>query len=316
MAETKTIAVIGATGAQGGGLVQAILADAGGGFAVRAITRKPDSDKAQALAAAGAEVVAGDSDDTASLERAFAGAHGAFCVTNFWEHFSPERELAQAANLARAAKATGVAHVVWSTLEDTRTWVPLDDDRVPTLQDKYKVPHFDAKGEADAIFRDESAPTTFLRAAFYWDNFIHFGMAPREAEDGTLALALPLGGARLPGIAAGDIGGCAYGIFERGPAMAGQYVGIAGDILTGPEMAAAFAHALDRTVTFSDIPFEVYRGLGFAGADDLANMFQVQALFEEAFCKNRDVAQSRALNPELSSFDAWLADNASKIPIE
>jgi uncharacterized protein YbjT (DUF2867 family) len=94
MAETKTIAVIGATGAQGGGLVEAILADATGAFAARAITRKPDSEKAQALAAAGAEVVAGDSDAAASLECAFTGAHGAFCVTNFWEHHSPERELA------------------------------------------------------------------------------------------------------------------------------------------------------------------------------------------------------------------------------
>ena len=150
MADKKIIAVIGATGAQGGGLVQAILADPAGGFAARAITRKPDSDQGRALAAAGAEVVAGDSDDVASLERAFAGADGAFCVTNFWEHGSPERELGQAANLARAAKAAGVAHVVWSTLEDTRTWVPLDDDRVPTLRGKYKVPHFDAKGEADA----------------------------------------------------------------------------------------------------------------------------------------------------------------------
>ena len=315
MADTKIIAVVGATGAQGGGLVEAILADTGAGFAARAITRKPDSDKAQALAAAGAEVVAGDSDDAASLERAFTGAHGAFCVTNFWEHGSPERELAQAANQARAAKAAGIAHVVWSTLEDMRTLMPLDDDRVPTLRGKYKVPHFDAKGEADAIFRDESAPTTFLRSSFYWDNFLHLGMGPRRAEDGTLTLALPLGGAKLPGIAAKDIGRCAYGIFKRGPSMAGRYVGIAGDVLSGPEMAAAFTRVLDRTVTFSDIPFEVYRGLGFPGADDLGNMFQVQALCEEAFLEHRDVALSRALNPELSSFDAWLKENAERIPI-
>jgi hypothetical protein len=98
--------------------------------------------------------------------------------------------------------------------------------------------------------------------------------------------------------------------------MAGRYVGVAGDVLTGPQMAAAFTRALGRTVTFSDIPFDVYRGLGFPGADDLGNMFQVQALFEEEFCEHRDVAQARALNPELSSFDAWLADNASRIPIE
>ena len=120
MADKKIIAVVGATGAQGGGLVRAILADRNGEFRVRALTRNPDSDKARALAAAGAELVRADLDDQASLERAFAGAHGVFALTNFWEHFSPEKELAQAGNQARAAKAAGVHHVIWSTLEDTR----------------------------------------------------------------------------------------------------------------------------------------------------------------------------------------------------
>jgi len=92
MADRKLIAVVGATGAQGGGLVRAILADPSGGFAVRAITRKTSSDKAKELARLGAEVVSADLDDAASVKRAFAGAYGAFCVTNFWEHFSPEKE--------------------------------------------------------------------------------------------------------------------------------------------------------------------------------------------------------------------------------
>ena len=315
MSTRKTIAVVGATGAQGGGLVRAILEDPQKTYSVRALTRNTRAERATSLLELGADLVRADLDDLKSLKKAFRGAHGAFCVTNYWEHFSPEREQAQAANLAAAARETGLKHVVWSTLEDTRNWVPLDDKRMPTLMGKYKVPHFDAKGEADPIFRDESAPTTFLRAAFYWENFLSFGMGPRQSEDGTLTLALPLGGAKLPGVAVTDIGRCAYGVFKRGPAMAGQYVGVAGDILTGPQMAAAFTRALGRTVTFSDIPFEVYRNLGFPGADDLANMFQVQALFEEEFCKNRDVAQSRALNPELSSFDAWLADNAGRIEI-
>ncbi|HLW94743.1 MAG TPA: NmrA family NAD(P)-binding protein, partial [Solirubrobacteraceae bacterium] len=152
MADKKVIAVVGATGAQGGGLVRAILADPDGGFSARAITRDPSSEKAQELAALGAEVVAADVDDEASLERAFAGAHGAFCVTFFWAHFSPETELAEAANMARAAKAAGVEHVIWSTLEDTREFIPLDDDRMPTLGERYKVPHYDAKGEANHIF--------------------------------------------------------------------------------------------------------------------------------------------------------------------
>ena len=315
MPDKKLVAVIGATGAQGGGLARAILADADGPFALRAITRNPDGEKAQALAARGAEVVAGDVDDPASLDKAFAGAHGVFCVTNFWEHFSPERELVQASAMARATKRAGVEHVVWSTLEDTRNWIGLDDTRLPTLKDKYKVPHFDAKGEADAVFAAEAAPTSYLLAALYWENFIYFGMGPRIGPDGNLMLAMPLGGAALPGIAAEDIGRCAYGIFKRGPGAAGERFGIAGEILTGDGMAAAFARHLGRPVSFFDVPFDDYRAMGFPGADDLGNMFQFQAIRGDDFQRARSPEVARALHPQLQTFDAWLGANAARIPI-
>jgi uncharacterized protein YbjT (DUF2867 family) len=315
MSNKQIIAVVGATGAQGGGLARAILADSNSGFGVRAITRKPDSDKARALSAAGAEVVAADADDPVSLERAFAGVHGAFVVTNFWEHLSPERELKQAAAMARATKAAGVAHVVWSTLEDTRLSFPLDDPRLKTLQGKYKVPHFDAKGEADAIFAADAAPTSYLMAAFYWENFIYFGQGPRRAADGTLVLGLPLAGGKLPGIAAEDIGKCAYGIFRRGPDVAGQRFGIAGDVLSGPEYAAAFTRHLGVPVSFYDMPFDEYRALGFPGADDMGNMFEHHAILGEEFRRNRSPEVARALNPELQSFDRWLSANASRVPL-
>ena len=160
MADHKIIAVVGATGSQGSGLVRAILDDAMGGFTALALTRNAGSDKAKALEKLGAELVEADVDDEKSMERAFEGAHGAFCVTFFWEHFSPEKELAQASAMARAAKQAGLEHVIWSTLEDTRKLVPLDDERMPTLKDKYKVPHFDAKGEADKVFTDLGLPVT------------------------------------------------------------------------------------------------------------------------------------------------------------
>jgi uncharacterized protein YbjT (DUF2867 family) len=98
----KIIAVVGATGVQGGGLARAILADPSSGFSVRAITRDPNKDSAKALAAKGAEVVSANLDDVESLKKAFAGAHGVFGVTNFWEHFSAEKEKAQAKNIAEA----------------------------------------------------------------------------------------------------------------------------------------------------------------------------------------------------------------------
>jgi uncharacterized protein YbjT (DUF2867 family) len=316
MTGKKVIAVIGATGAQGGGLVRAILADRNGAFTPRAITRKAGSENALALASAGAEVVAADSDDRGSLERAFAGAQGAFCVTNFWEHFSPERELAQAANLARAAVAAGLAHVIWSTLEDTRQWVPLDDPRMPTLMGKYKVPHFDAKGEADGLFRAAGAPTTFLLTAFYWDNLIHFGSGPRRGPDGTLALTFPMDDKKLPGIAVEDIGKAAYGIFKRGPELIGQTIGIAGEHLTGAQMAASLTRALGQPVRYNAVTPEVYRGFGFPGADDLANMFQFKRDFNEYYCGARDLGETRSLNPELQSFDVWLARHAKEIPLD
>jgi uncharacterized protein YbjT (DUF2867 family) len=315
MSDRKIIAVTGATGTQGGGLVRAILADPERRFAARAITRKPDSDKAPALAAAGAEVVAGDAYEGGSLERAFAGAHGAFLVTNFWEHFSPERELKQAAAMARATKAAGVAHAVWSTLEDTRRDFSLDDPRLKTLHGKYKVPHFDAKGEADAIFAAEAAPTSYLLVAFYWENFIYFGQGPRKGPDGNVVLALPLGGGKLPGIAAEDIGTCAFGIFTRGADAAGQRFGIAGEVLSGPEYAAAFSRHLGVPVSFYDLPFDEYRALGFPGADDMGNMYEHHAILGEAFRRNRSPEVARSLNPALQSFDEWLLANASRIPL-
>jgi uncharacterized protein YbjT (DUF2867 family) len=315
MAQKKVIAVIGATGAQGSGLVRAILEDPSGEFAARAITRDVNSDKAKELARLGAEVVAANADDVESLKKAFAGAYGAFCVTFFWDHFSPEKELAQATAMAEAAKAAGVQHVIWSTLEDTRRWVPLGDDRMPTLQGKYKVPHFDAKGEADAVFARVGVPTTYLLTSFYWDNLIHFGMGPKKGPDGVLAFTMPMGDAKLPGIAAEDIGRSAFGIFKSGRTLVGQRVGIAGEHLTGAQMAAALGKALGQEVRYNAVTPETYRSFGFPGADDLGNMFQFKRDFEKDFCGARPIDATRALNPKLQSFEAWLARNKDRIPL-
>jgi uncharacterized protein YbjT (DUF2867 family) len=316
MADRKVIAVIGATGAQGGGLVRAILADRDGPFAARAITRNPGSDKAKALADLGAEVVQADLDDAASLQHAFDGAHGAYCVTFFWNHMKPEKELAQARDMARVAKEARLAHVIWSTLEDTRKLVPLDDDRMPTLGGKWKVPHFDAKGEANAFFTELGVPTTFLVASFYWDNFIHFGAGPKRGPDGSLAITFPLGHARMAGIAAEDIGKCAYGIFKRGKELLGRTIGIAGEHLTCAEMAEALSRALDQPVRYNEVTPEAYRAFGFPGADDLGNMFQVYRDFEQEVNRVRDTGVSRSLNPELLTFEQWLAMYKDRIPLD
>ena len=316
MADKKTIAVVGATGAQGGGLARAITSDKDGPFRARALTRDVGSANAKALAALGAEVVAADVYDGESLKKAFAGAHGVYCVTFFWAHFSPEKEMAEARAMAEAAKQAGVQHVIWSTLEDTRKWVPLTDSRMPTLMGKYKVPHFDAKGESDQLFTQAGIPTTFLLTSFYWDNFIHFGMGPKKDPSGVLAITMPMGDKKLPGIAAGDIGGCAYGIFKKGRDYVGKTVGIAGEHLTGAQMASGLAKALGREVRYNDVPPEVYRGFGFPGAEDLGNMFQFKRDFEKDFCGARSLEVSRGLNPSLQTFDVWLERNKTRIPLE
>lgn len=307
----RIITVLGATGAQGGGLARKALAD--GQFTVRAVTRNPDGEKAAALKALGAEVVQADLESQASLHKAFAGSYGVFAVTNFWEHFSVDKEQQHAKNIAEAAKAAGVEHVVWSTLEDTRKHVPLEDTRMPTLKEKYKVPHFDGKGEADGYF--DQAKTTFLLTSFYWDNLIYFGMNPKPGPDGKLAFTVPMADQKLPGIAAADIGKCAYGIFKRED-LKGKYVGIMGDAPTGAEMAATLSKGLGQEVVYNGVPFDVFRGFGFPGSDDLGNMFQFKAQFPEVFQGNRSAVLSKELNPELMDFEQWVAQNKDKIPLK
>jgi uncharacterized protein YbjT (DUF2867 family) len=316
MGSKKVIAVVGATGQQGGGLARAILDDPAGEFSARVLTRDVNSDKAKEFARAGAEVVTANVDDVESLKNAFNGAYGAYCVTFFWDHFSPEKESSQARNMAEAARAAGVKHAIWSTLEDTRKWIPLNDDRMPTLMGKYKVPHFDSKGECDCLFADAGVPTTYLLTSFYWDNFIYFGMGPQKGPDGKLAITLPMGDKKLPGIAAEDIGRCAYGIFKRGNEFIGKTVAISGENLTGAQMAATFSEVLGKDVKYNAVPPEAYRGFGFPGAEDLGNMFQFKRDFEEYFSGARKPEFARSLNPKLQNFKTWLEQNKNAIPLK
>jgi uncharacterized protein YbjT (DUF2867 family) len=312
MADKKIIAVTGSTGSQGGGLVRAILADPSGGFAARAVTRDPSKDKAQALASKGAEVVKGDLDDVESLKKAFAGAYGVYAVTNFWEHFSGEKEKQQAKNIAEAARAAGVKHIIWSTLEDTRKLMSPDDKRMPILQDKYRVPHFDAKAEANAAFA--GLPVTYLVTSFYWDNLYLFGLAPKKGDDGAYSWTFPMGNARLPGIAAEDIGRSAYGIFKAGEQYIGKTVGIAGESLTFQEMSQKLERGLGISpVKFNAVDADVFRGFGFPGADEYGNMFQVYRDFEKEVNAARSIDETRKLNPQLQSFDQWLQANKGKV---
>ena len=248
MAGKKVIAVVGATGAQGGGLARAILADRNGTFAVRAITRDPARMPHARSPTQGAEVVRPTRRRRECAE-GVCGCRRAYCVTNFWEHLSAEKEKAQASNLADAAKAAGVPHVIWSTLEDTRKLMAPGDTRMPMLQKDYRVPHFDAKAEADAYFA--GLPVTYLVTSFYWDNLYSFGLGPKKGDDGVYGWSFPMGQKRLAGIAAEDIGKVAYGIFKAGSQYIGKTVGIAGEFLTADEMSEKLAEGLGIKVKYT-----------------------------------------------------------------
>jgi uncharacterized protein YbjT (DUF2867 family) len=253
-----------------------------------------------------------DADDLASLTQAFAGVYGAYCMTDFWGHGDPDRERAQGASMAEAARCAGVQHVIWSTLEDTRRYMPLSDPRMPTLHGRYKVPHFDGKGEADEAFRRVGVPTTFYLTSFYWNNFMNFpGMGLRKDDNGELYLAMPLGDKKLPGIAVDDLGLCALGVFKE-TRSAGQTVGVAGEHLTGAQMAASLSSALGRPVRYVDVDPASYRTWDFPGAAELSNMLQFKRDFERVYCGSRSVERSRQLNPALQTFDQWLSRHAGE----
>ncbi|MFC5857146.1 NmrA/HSCARG family protein, partial [Streptomyces chlorus] len=308
-------AVTGATGAQGGGTARAILADPDSGFTVRALTRNPDSPAAKELAQLGAEVVRADFYDEPTVHEALEGAYGAFLVTNFWAHGSAAKEREEIEVLVRAAKNAGLRHAVWSTLEDTRELLPLQDERMPVLQEKYNVPHFDAKGESNELFRQAGVPTTFLNTTFYFEGFLS-AMGPKRAEDGVLTLTLPLeDGKLLAGVDVNDIGRTSLAILKADERFIGQTVGLAGDHLTGAQYAQKLGAAIGEPVRFQSVPYDVFRSLGVPAGEEIANMFQYYGDFDQEFTGARDLNLLREINPALKSFDDWLAENAANIQL-
>jgi uncharacterized protein YbjT (DUF2867 family) len=306
--ELPTVAVLGACGpaaSQGGSTARALLAS--GRFAVRALTRRPASPAALALRRLGAEVIQADLDDAASLRRALGGAQGLFAATPYWTHHSADREFEQARRLADAAAAAEVPHVVWSTQEDTRRWVLLEDAQWPTLGGRWKVPHMDAKGAANELFRERGVPTTRLAAAFFWDDLVRFGLMPRRAPDGRLVFPLPMGERALPGMAMADIGPIACALLSRPERWVGKAVGVAGAHLTGRAMADGFARALGEAVHHHSPQPDVLAARPLPGASGVANMFRFQHDFCSELRALRPVAATRELHPGLLDFDGWLA---------
>ncbi len=251
----KLIAVIGATGHQGGGVVRALQAS--GQFKVRALTRNPD--KHQELAE---EVVEADLGRPETLKAAFEGAHGVFLVTNFQEAGSDE--LKQATAAIRAAKDAGVKHFIWSTLPDVEA----------ISGGKFNVPHFTGKAKIDRVVKDGGFENyTFVIAPFYYQNLAG-ALAPQKQADGSMGWALPLD-PDVRCIHLGDItelGNIVAGAFVQSDrAGNGEYLPLVGDFMSFNEILDALSRQ-GHKISFKQVPKEVFAGF-FPGAAEIAEMF-------------------------------------------
>jgi hypothetical protein len=188
-----------------------------------------------------------------------------------------------------------------------------DDTRMPMLQGKFRVPHFDAKAEADAAFA--GLPVTFFMVSFYWDNLYLFNLAPKKDKDGVYSWAFPMGDAKLAGIAKDDIGKAAYGVFKAGSQYIGKTVAVAGEHVSFADMSEKISKGLGISpVKYTALDANLFRSFGFPGADEYGNMFQVYRDFETQVNAVRSVEETKKLaGGSVQSFDQWLAKNKDAV---
>ena len=289
----KLIAVVGATGLQGGAVVRALQAS--GQFKVRALTRNPD--KHSQLAD---EVVLADLNRPETLKAAFAGAHGVFLVTNAWEAGTDERKQVLAA--VRAAKDGGVQHFIWSTLPDVET----------ISRGKLDVPHFTDKAKSDRIVKEARfAHHTFVIAPFFYQNLLGV-MAPQKQADGAMGWALPLDPEKRV-IHMGDItelGHIVVGAFTQ-PQLAehGEHLPLVGDFLSFNEVIATL-NRQGHKFSFKQVPKELFAGW-FPGAKEVAEMLAYFEAHTYLGADSRDAIAlaNRVAGRQPTKFDAWARAN-------
>jgi len=224
-------------------------------------------------------------------------------------------ELDQAAAAARAAKDTELRHVVWSTLEDTRPHFQRLGIEVPDALGNYKVPHFDAKAEANASFTALGVPTTFLQTTMYYEAFLQ-GQGPHRNDNGELVLTLPMADKRWALIAGEDIGKTALGVFRRGGQFIGKTVSIAGTLATGEQLAATFTAALGEKVIYQPMTTDQMRASEQPGVLEVANMFQFYSDASQYFTGVRNLDLVHELNPDLQPLDTWLTRHKNEMPLD
>jgi uncharacterized protein YbjT (DUF2867 family) len=291
--DKKLIAVVGATGQQGGAVVRALRAT--NQFKVRALTRNPAKHRELAD-----EVVEADLNRPETLASAFKGAHGVFLVTNFQEHGAAE--LKQAAAAVRAAKDAGVKHFVWSTLPDVEA----------ISKGKFDVPHFTGKAKVDRIVSEAGfANHTFVIAPFYYQNLIGV-LGPQKQPNGSAGWTLPLD-PTVRGIHMADItelGGIVAGAFAH-PEQAGhgEYLPLVGDFMSFNEIIETLKQQ-GHTFSFNQVPKEVFAGF-FPGAAEIAEMFAYFQAHTYLGSDSRDqiALANKIAGRQATKFSAWARVN-------
>ena len=291
--DKKLIAVVGATGQQGGAVVRALRA--GNHFKVRALTRNPAKHRELAD-----EVVEADLNRPETLKSAFAGAHGVFLVTNFQEHGA--EELKQATAAVHAAKDAGVKHLVWSTLPDVEA----------ISKGKLRVPHFTGKAKVDRIVKEAGfANYTFVIAPFYYQNLIGV-LGPQKQPNGSVGWTMPLDPA-VRSIHMGDItelGGLVASAFAH-PDQAGhgEYLPLVGDFLSFNEIIDTLKQQ-GHNFSFHQVPKEVFAGF-FPGAAEIAEMLAYFQAHTYLGSDSRDqiALANKVAGRQATKFSAWARVN-------
>jgi uncharacterized protein YbjT (DUF2867 family) len=295
MKQKKIILVTGATGAQGGSVANELLKN--NEFKVRILTRNAGSPKAIELEEAGAEIAVGSFEDMESLRLAMKDVYGVFGVTNFWEHF--EKEYEQGKNLIDAVHSSGVEHFIYSSLPDYNK----------LSNGAYSVAHCDIKASLQEYAKSLKIPSTFVHIAFYYENFLSFFPLQKDEND-NYHFGFPQGDTKLSMASPEDMGAIVAAIFDHPAEYIGRTAGVVGEDRTCAEYAAIMSKVLQRNIYYNHIPREIYAAFGFPGAEELANMFEVQRLY----ILNRRMAliESYGLNPAMQTFEKWLLKNKDK----
>lgn len=269
-----------------------------GEYAVRILTRKPTSAKAVALQGMGAEIIVGDMEDLDSLEKAMDGCYGVFGVTNYWEHFSREYTLGM--NLIEAVAISGIRHFVLHTLPNYKA----------LSGGELAVPHCDIKAALKAFSQDLRLPATYVQMGFYYENFFHF-FPPMPDQYGTFQFGFPQGHTKLAMVSVEDVGPIVAKVFARPETYIGRTLTAVGADDTCDVYAETMTRVLDLPVQYNYVPRDLYASFGFPGAEELANMFEVQRLYIPN--RQTDLEESYRLNPSMQRFESWLQKNKSRL---